>query len=431
MSIRKLPAVNAMKPEALRENDSRLAAHLGAVRAHASRGDHGEEIEVVARELGETKGVVAEMLKAWTAFQKNHNGAAERGQEMSSRMQAVEQLLVKIEQQGGARGPSTPVNLIAQSFIESEGFDAFRKERVQNSGKLYVPSGIRAALVGDGAGGPSSDANSTYPVQTDHLGLVPNILSPLRLLDALPVRPVTTDSVDYIQLMTGDDADYQEGQSTEKKNVDLGGILRKADIATIAAHTTVSKQLLGDAAGLEAEIKRVFNHKVRLKAQRELIEGDGAQFHIEGLLEQSSEATATGSNPADRLGYVISAMEDDGFQPDLIVLGRGDWFGIQVQKDSTGRYIYGPPTAPIPPAIWNTRIVIAPNVPADTALVIDSQTLSVLDREQPSIYMTRDHLDYATRNLVLILAEIRIGLAVYDLGGVRRLALEGSGSSSS
>ena len=218
-------------------------------------------------------------------------------------------------------------------------------------------------------------------------------------------------------------ADYQEGHGVAKVSNDFSGTLQTAKVQTIAVQTTVAKQVLDDVDGLQNEIDRIFQSKLRQKTQRELLIGDGAQFHIPGLVGQATAVTGLTGDPADRIGLVAANMDDEGYTPTLIVLNRTDWFGIQITKDDNGNYMFGSPTSGVPAALWGIRIVVAPNVPSDTALIIDTSKLQVLDREEPSLYVTRDHADYAVKNLVLLLAEVRVGLAVYDTLGVRKLAI--------
>ncbi|MBN8481768.1 MAG: hypothetical protein J0L88_09290 [Xanthomonadales bacterium] len=48
----------------------------------------------------------------------------------------------------------------------------------------------------------------------------------------------------------------------------------------------------------------------------------------------------------------------------------------------------------------------------------------MLDRMQPTLFISRDHKDYRTKNLVLLLIEARVGLQTFDAGAWRKVDLE-------
>lgn len=55
--------------------------------------------------------------------------------------------------------------------------------------------------------------------------------------------------------------------------------------------------------------------------------------------------------------------------------------------------------------------------------MLDTSYTSVLDRQAVSVLISNSHKDYFTRNLILILAELRAGLEVLDTLAVRKTTL--------
>ncbi|UPG91060.1 phage major capsid protein [Luteibacter aegosomaticola] len=86
-------------------------------------------------------------------------------------------------------------------------------------------------------------------------------------------------------------------------------------------------------------------------------------------------------------------------------------------------YVFGSPTVPVPPALWNTSIVTTPSVSPGSALTIDTSFTTVLDREQTSVVASDSHADYFVRNLVALLGELRAGLEVLDMNAVHKFSL--------
>jgi len=50
---------------------------------------------------------------------------------------------------------------------------------------------------------------------------------------------------------------------------------------------------------------------------------------------------------------------------------------------------------------------------------------------EPLVYISRDHKDYGSRNLALILVETRVGFELYDKAAFRKLDISGSESQTS
>jgi hypothetical protein len=61
-------------------------------------------------------------------------------------------------------------------------------------------------------------------------------------------------------------------------------------------------------------------------------------------------------------------------------------------------------------------------------LIIDVQKVRVLDRGRPSVLMSSEHADNFTRNLLTILTELHVGLAVFDSGAVGLVELPNNSS---
>lgn len=338
--------------------------------------------------------------------------------EFRARLLAVEQLVAQQDGMLGSHMTAGPT-FGARAIQDIEGNAAFAHLREWNYGtaRISLNSSIKAALVNENG----ASASDTYlPSQPERGGLVGPAQRPLRLLDVLPSRPTTRDSVEFIQVsMTGDAAEQvQEGD--EKQEVTVDGTLQTANIVTIAAHTTASRQVLTDYTALQNQIDRMIRHKLLSRLEHQLINGAGGQGKINGLLKQGTVfVPAIGTTKADIIGEALTRQADAGYMPSLILMNPLDWFRIQITKSATEQeYMFGSPTMPVPPALWNARVVTTPSMPEGTAATIDTGFATVLDREQASVVLSNSHKDYFTRNLVAILGELRAGLELLDTSAV-------------
>jgi HK97 family phage major capsid protein len=210
----------------------------------------------------------------------------------------------------------------------------------------------------------------------------------------------------------------ERGDATAE--IDFEGQLARAEIVTLAGWTAASKQILSDHVQLGQVIDNVLRGKALTRLEHRIINGDGTPGHIDGLLNQAVTLMPTiGTTPADVVGEALVTMANNGYRPGLILLNPLDWFRIQISKSNVeGHYVFGSPTVPVPPALWNTPLVATPSVPQGQGLTIDTGFVTVIDREQLTVSVSNSHEDFFVRNLIAILAELRAGLEVTDQSAV-------------
>ena len=240
--------------------------------------------------------------------------------------------------------------------------------------------------------------------------------------------------MEFVQLNDTGDADEQEVEGDTKAEITFDGELKRCEIATVAGHTTVSRQVLSDHTALQRAIDQVIRYKLLSKLEHMIINGGSASSSggkIAGLAVDSTPfiptLTASG-HIADIIGESLVRQADAGYMPNLVLMNSIDWFATQTTKKSDGDYLFGSPTMPVDEALWNQVVIPSASVPEGMAYTIDTSFVSVLDRQQPTIMLSNSHADYMTRNLLLILGELRAGLEVTDLFAVYKIDLQSSGA---
>lgn len=352
------------------------------------------------------------------------------------RIANVEQVLAKMSAEGfsgmiGAPSPSAG-RRVCEALSGDDGDHSFKaaaqsakegKKVSQFTARANVEGTIRAALVNQGNG----DSNDqTFPTWSDRRpGIYGPVIPAPRLLDVLPSRPTSSDSVEYVKLSVTGDAAEQEQEGDTKAELDFEGSLDTANIVTIAGWTAVSKQVLADNNALQAAIDRVIRQKVLSRLENRIINGTGGQGKIDGLLNQATVFVPTiGDNTADVIGEALTTLDTYGYRPNLVVVHPLDFFeNVQIVKDADGNYIFGSPSAPQAPNMWNTTIVRTPAMPRGTGMALDTSTTTVLDREQMSVVLSNSHADFFIRNLIAILGELRAGLEVLDTNAIYKFDL--------
>lgn len=377
----------------------------------------------------EYQGVIAGLNQVGDDLKAYRDKTKRDADDLSQRITAVEQLVVSANF-GGGGGGFAPQSIASRAINELQENHAYAALKDWNVGtaRIKMQAGIRAALVNETS--VTSD-DTGIPSQPARHGMVAPVQRALRLLDVLPSRPVTADAVEFIQLSSAGDAAEQVQEGGEKAEVEIDGRLKRVEIVTIAGHTTASRQVLNDHAALQSNIDKMIRHKLLSRLEHQIINGDGSTGKIHGLADQATPFIPTiGTTPADIIGEALMRQSDNGYQPNLVVMNPVDWFRIQVTRKAAGEeeYVFGSPTMPLSPALWNAAIITTPSIAEGTALTIDTAFTTVLDREEPSVLLSNSHKDYFTRNLVAILGELRAGLEVLDTAAIYLIDLQSSGA---
>ena len=115
----------------------------------------------------------------------------------------------------------------------------------------------------------------------------------------------------------------------------------------------------------------------------------------------------------DTVGTAILQAALAEFPADGIILHPADWMRIRLLKDADGRYILGDPQATVAPNLFGVPVVATQAMAVDSFLVGNFMAAATLyDRWAARVEVSTEHADFFTRNLVAILAEERLGLAI-------------------
>jgi HK97 family phage major capsid protein len=105
--------------------------------------------------------------------------------------------------------------------------------------------------------------------------------------------------------------------------------------------------------------------------------------------------------------------------PTGVVLNPTDWADIELQKDSTGQYIWVDVTTGGESKVWRLAVVPTNAIAAGNFLVGDFPAAAVVyDRQDVTIEVSREHGDNFVKNMVTILVEERLDLAVEAPGAL-------------
>lgn len=256
---------------------------------------------------------------------------------------------------------------------------------------------------------------------------VPGIVVPtqrrLTIRDLIPAGRTSSNLVQYVKetLFTNNAGPQVSGSPTvaaenaTKPESDLTFELANAPVITLAHFILASKQVLDDAPMLQSYIDGRLMYGLKLEEEDEILNGDGGAGTLSGLIFNAAafNRAATGTRidmlRRARTQVALQEMDLEGY-----VLNPVDWEEIELTKDTTGRYILARPESLAPPAIWGRPVIATNSITATYWLGGNfSQAAQLWDREDASVELSREDGDNFKKNMVTILAEERLALAVY------------------
>lgn len=332
--------------------------------------------------------------------------------ELQASLQGAQQLLAKLEANGA--GGDVQYQSLGQQFVNNEKVKSFLDEPTpRGRADMTIKAAITSVTTDtDGAAGDL--------VQTTRL---PGVL-------ALPQRRMTVrdlitpgnmdgNALEYVKEtgFTNNAGTVAEGAKKPESSIKFDLVSTTAKV--IAHYMKASRQILSDASQLASLIDGRLRYGLAFKEEQQLLNGDGTGQNLLGIIPQAT-AFAAPFDPAgtetniDNIRLAFLQAELAEFPSSGVVMNPIDWTRIELLKDTTGRYIIGNPQGIIGASLWNRPVVTTQAIAVDKFLAgAFNLGAQLYDRWQARVEVATENEDDFTRNLVTILAEERLALAVY------------------
>jgi HK97 family phage major capsid protein len=253
--------------------------------------------------------------------------------------------------------------------------------------------------------------------------------------DVLLQGNTTSDAILFVKenVFTNAAATVAEAVSTvtgAKPESSLTFTQASTPVETIAHWIPITRQALDDVPQLQSYVSgRLFDGLVR-EENDQLLNGDGTSPNISGILDQSGiqnldQTYFTGAavqNPGaggpENYNRILRAktliMTTGDSSASFIIMNPTDWEVLLTLADTTDNYFgMGPFDSATTPRIWNLEVVLTEDKAAGSYVVGDGTAAQVWDRMAATLLIADQHSDFFVRNMFVLLAEERLGLAVY------------------
>lgn len=332
--------------------------------------------------------------------------------ELQANLQQVEQIVAKLE--GNGAGGDVQHMSLGQQFIASDDVKAFLGKTTPRG---RVDMTVNAAITS---------------VTTDTDGAAGDLVTTTRLpgILALPQRRLTVRDLLSQGRMDGNALEYvketgftnnagmvAEGEKKPESTMKFDLVSTTAKV--IAHYVKASRQILSDASQLASLIDQRLRYGLAFKEEEQLLNGDGTGQNLLGIIPQAT-AFAAPFDPAgtetniDNIRLALLQAELAEYPATGVVMHPTEWARIELLKDTTGRYIIGNPQGTIGATLWSRPVVTTQAIGADKFLAGAFKLgAQIFDRWQARVEVATENEDDFVKNMVTVLAEERLALAVY------------------
>ena len=225
-------------------------------------------------------------------------------------------------------------------------------------------------------------------------------------------------SIEYVQETGFVNNAAMVAETTEKPESSLKLDLKTAPVRKLAHYMRASTEILADAPGLRSMIDGRLRYGLQFVEENQLLNGDGTGQNLYGIRPQASAFAAAFAvemeTDIDKIRLAILQAYLAEYPPTGIVLNPTNWARIETTKDSQGRYIIGNPQGSINKTLWSLPVVETQAMDVGRFLTGSfGLAAQIFDRMEASVVASTEDRDNFIKNLVTILAEQRLALAVY------------------
>ncbi|GEM16036.1 phage major capsid protein [Gluconobacter oxydans] len=334
-------------------------------------------------------------------------------------MHALSARVTEMEQKGArGRGQENQPSLsIGQRFVQSDEVKAAMERGSNWKGTVQIEVKNITSASSTGVSG------TTGLVVADRQPQI--IQQPNRTLvirDLLMPGNTGSGSIDYVK-ETGftNNADFvAENPANPKPQSDIQFALETLPVRTIAHFVMASKQILADAPMLQSYIDGRLRYGLAFKEDNALLNGDGTGVSIKGLMASSvpyaqpAGVLVKNETMIDRLRLAMLQTTLAEYPATGHILNPTDWASITLTKDAQQRYVFANPLGLTGPVLWG--LPVAESLAMGQGKFMTGAfrlAAQIFDREDATVSISTEDRDNFVKNMVTILAEERMMLAVY------------------
>ena len=390
--------------------------------------DEVRSMEMLEAEMKKQEGILsaglAENKSAWT---KQMKAAEEKILVLETerkgwldRLSAMEVKAARPDM-GGVAKPRLAT--AGQRFVMSEQYQKTRETKglgteafeIGNFEKMEVKD---APIAGAVRGDLLPDRAPTWSQRESEIIYEPGMRA-LNVMALMAKSPTSSNLVEYMRedVQTGTPGS-QHAETHAKNQLGITFVKVSNPVETIAGWIPITRQVIEDAPQLQSYIDGRLQWAVNAVAESQVLNGSGVNGELLGIMgtpgiQTLGAPTGTDTN-LDQIRRAIAMVRVNEYAATGIVLHPNDYCEIELLKDGDLRYIWVNVNDNGVMRLWRLPV-------AESTVMNEGEYLlgafgigaKVYERENATIRISENYTDYFVRNMLVILAELRLGISVF------------------
>lgn len=323
-----------------------------------------------------------------------------------------------------AAGPKS----VGQQLLDDPEFKAWRakvspapgvvqRSAFGNSPALTVPGGMKTLLTG------ASNTSAGAMVYPQFLGVqdTGTWMRPLTIRDLITIGQTDSDTVEFVRVsgVTNNAAPVAEASATSgstgaKPESAMTMEVATANVRSIAHWIPATRRALADAGQLRTYIDQFLRYGLDEELEDQIVNGAGTGENLTGIFNTTGttvQAWATNLLTTTRQARTKVRVTGRA-TPTAYALHPNDWEDLDLLQDNEARYYFGGPSVLGNPRLWGLPVVESEAITEGTGLCADFRMATLWDREVAQILVSDSHSDFFVRNMIAILAELRVAFTL-------------------
>lgn len=374
----------------------------GVMEALAKRDEEIKSfVEKANKEIAETGKVANDTKGALELLSKS-------GEELLARVNDLEQ---KLARRGGS-DDDQGAKSFGEQLTDSDDFAAMAAKG-RGTARLNVKAVTNITSLTTGTGGAGAGLE---PARLP--GIIAGPDRPFTIRDLIMPGRTSQASIEYVQESGFQNMAAPVAEGGAKPQSDLSLEKKVTAVKTLAHWFRASKQVLADIPMLQSYINGRAIYGLKYVEENQILAGDGTGENLLGLIPQATAFNdllrGADDTPIDTLRRAILQVRVAEYRATGIVMNPVDWAGIELQKDSTGQYLWVNVQEGGIQRMWRLPVIDTNAMPEGEFMVgAFNMGAQVFDREDAAVEVSTEDADNFTKNMVTIRAEERLALAVY------------------
>jgi HK97 family phage major capsid protein len=405
-----------------------IADHAAVASGFAALGFAGElEVSGIMKALDSVDAKIVQIsTKADAEFAANGKFSADTKTALETigvEQRTLADRLLAVEQKSSAQDDGAPADeSFGAMFTKSGGYADFQRKTGRSSFSAEIKSTVTNTI------------GLTYSERRP--GLVEGAFREFTVEQLLTSMPTSSNSIDWVRenVFTNGAAETAEGVILPQSSITFAS--ETMPVQSVGHFIKVTRQLANDNATLTAFINRRMVYGVNMRAETQLIAGNGTSPNLSGLTKAgnftahgytAASLTAAGLSPTNRLDLIAKMIGDcavSDYPADVVILNTADWWTMRLLKDTQGRYILGEPSSALPPTLWGRPVVASNAMVAGNVWVGSlSQAATLHNREGIIVELSDSDENNFQLQLISVRAIRRMALTVEKPAAARYGAL--------